>query len=87
MRNTVTTFSDFVQAGGIWWPKTVELVEGNSKSAIAVVHAFVENQGDAWTVTSAYLDRFVEEQRLRDREVALRRHDPEPGAAPHDPRV
>jgi maltose alpha-D-glucosyltransferase/alpha-amylase len=28
------------------------------------VHAFVENQGDAWTVTSAYLDRFVEEQRL-----------------------
>src|SRR6202011_3258365 len=43
---------------------TVELVEGDSRSAIAVVHAFVENQGDAWTVTSAYLDRFVEEQRL-----------------------
>ena len=33
-------------------------------SALAVVHAFVENQGDAWTVTSAYLDRFVDEQRL-----------------------
>jgi maltose alpha-D-glucosyltransferase/alpha-amylase len=43
---------------------TVELVEGNSKSAIAIVHAFVENQGDAWTVTSAYLDRFVDEQRV-----------------------
>jgi maltose alpha-D-glucosyltransferase / alpha-amylase len=43
---------------------SVELVEGNNKSAIAIVHAFVENQGDAWTVTSAYLDRFVEEQRL-----------------------
>jgi len=43
---------------------SVTLVEGNTKSAIAVVHAFVENQGDAWTVTSAYLDRFVEEQRL-----------------------
>jgi maltose alpha-D-glucosyltransferase / alpha-amylase len=43
---------------------TVELVEGDSRSAIAVVHAFVENQGDAWTVTSAYLDRFVDEQRL-----------------------
>jgi maltose alpha-D-glucosyltransferase / alpha-amylase len=43
---------------------SVELVEGNSKSAIAVVHAFVANQGDAWTVTSAYLDRFVDEQRL-----------------------
>jgi maltose alpha-D-glucosyltransferase/alpha-amylase len=43
---------------------SVELVEGDKSSAIAVVHAFVENQGDAWTVTSAYLDRFVEEQRL-----------------------
>jgi maltose alpha-D-glucosyltransferase / alpha-amylase len=43
---------------------SVELVDGNDNSAIAVVHAFVENQGDAWTVTSAYLDRFVDEQRL-----------------------
>jgi maltose alpha-D-glucosyltransferase / alpha-amylase len=43
---------------------SVELVEGNTTSAVAIVHAFVENQGDAWTVTSAYLDRFVEEQRL-----------------------
>ena len=34
------------------------------RSAIAIVHAFVQNQGDAWTVTSAYLDRFVDEQRL-----------------------
>jgi maltose alpha-D-glucosyltransferase/alpha-amylase len=42
----------------------VELVEGNTKSAIAIVHAFVENQGDGWAVTSAYLDRFIEEQRL-----------------------
>jgi maltose alpha-D-glucosyltransferase / alpha-amylase len=43
---------------------SVELVEGDSRSAIAIVHAFVQNQGDAWTVTSAYLDRFVDEQRL-----------------------
>ena len=43
---------------------SVELIEGNSKSAVGVVHAFVENQGDGWAVTSAYLDRFVEEQRL-----------------------
>jgi maltose alpha-D-glucosyltransferase/alpha-amylase len=43
---------------------SVELAEGDTKSAIAVVHGFVENQGDAWTVTSAYLDRFGEEQRL-----------------------
>jgi maltose alpha-D-glucosyltransferase/alpha-amylase len=43
---------------------SVELLEGNQTSAIAIVHAFVENQGDGWTVTSAYLDRFVDEQRL-----------------------
>jgi maltose alpha-D-glucosyltransferase/alpha-amylase len=29
-----------------------------------VVHEFVMNQGDGWTVTSAYLDRFVDDQRL-----------------------
>jgi maltose alpha-D-glucosyltransferase/alpha-amylase len=43
---------------------TVELTQGGERSAVAVVHAFVENQGDAWSVTGAYLDRFVEEQRL-----------------------
>jgi maltose alpha-D-glucosyltransferase / alpha-amylase len=43
---------------------SVELIEGDKQSAIAIVHAFVANQGDAWTVTSAYLDRFVDEQRL-----------------------
>jgi maltose alpha-D-glucosyltransferase / alpha-amylase len=43
---------------------SVELVEGDKTSAIAIVQTFVANQGDAWTVTSAYLDRFVEEQRL-----------------------
>jgi maltose alpha-D-glucosyltransferase/alpha-amylase len=31
---------------------------------VAVVHDFVENQGDAWTVISSYLDRVVDEQRL-----------------------
>jgi maltose alpha-D-glucosyltransferase / alpha-amylase len=43
---------------------SVEVAEGERRSAIAVVHAHVGNQGDAWTVTAAYLDRFVEEQRL-----------------------
>jgi maltose alpha-D-glucosyltransferase/alpha-amylase len=43
---------------------SVELVEGEKRSAIGIVHAFVANQGDAWTVTAAYLDRFVDEQRL-----------------------
>jgi maltose alpha-D-glucosyltransferase / alpha-amylase len=41
-----------------------ELIEGGQHSAIGVVHAFVQNQGDGWTVTSGYLDRFVDEQRL-----------------------
>ena len=48
----------------------VELEENGTRSAVAVVHGFIENQGDAWTVTSAYLDRFVEEQRLLTAEAA-----------------
>ena len=43
---------------------SVELIEGEKRNAIAVVHAQVGNQGDAWTLTAAYLDRFLEEQRL-----------------------
>lgn len=43
---------------------SVELIEDDTRSAIGVLHAFVANQGDAWTVTAAYLDRFVDEQRL-----------------------
>src|ERR1700751_5856596 len=49
---------------------TVEMAENGAHSAVAVVHGFVQNQGDAWTVTSAYLDRFVEEQRLLTAEAA-----------------
>jgi len=48
----------------------VELEEDGTRNAVAVVHGFVQNQGDAWTVTSAYLDRFVEEQRLLRAEAA-----------------
>jgi maltose alpha-D-glucosyltransferase/alpha-amylase len=43
---------------------SVELLEHENSSALAVVHAFIENQGDAWSVTSASLDRFIDEQRL-----------------------
>jgi maltose alpha-D-glucosyltransferase/alpha-amylase len=43
---------------------SVELVEGENRFALAVVHAYVWNQGDAWCVTSASLDRFIDEQRL-----------------------
>ena len=49
---------------------TVELQEHDERSAVAVVHGFVQNQGDAWTVTGAYLDRFIEEQRLLAAETA-----------------
>ena len=48
----------------------VELEQNGTHSALAVVHGFVGNQGDAWTVTSAYLERFVEEQRLLTAEAA-----------------
>ena len=43
---------------------SVELVEGNSRSAVGVLHAYVENQGDGWAVTTGYLDRYIDEQRL-----------------------
>lgn len=43
---------------------SVELIEDDERCAIGVLHAFVANQGDAWTVSAAYLDRFVDEQRL-----------------------
>ena len=49
---------------------SVELEENGARSAFAVVHGFVQNQGDAWTVTNAYLDRFVEEQRLLTADAA-----------------
>jgi maltose alpha-D-glucosyltransferase / alpha-amylase len=42
----------------------IELVEGDKHSALVVAHRFVENQGDAWTVTGAYLDRFIDDQRV-----------------------
>jgi maltose alpha-D-glucosyltransferase/alpha-amylase len=43
---------------------SLELVEGDNRTALAVVNAFVENQGDAWSVTAGALDRLIEEERL-----------------------
>lgn len=43
---------------------SIELIEGDRRSAVAVVHRFIENQSDAWAVTAAYLDRFIDEQRV-----------------------
>jgi maltose alpha-D-glucosyltransferase/alpha-amylase len=48
----------------------VEMADGQSRSAVAVIHRFIENQGDAWSVTNAYLDRYVDEQRLLTVEAA-----------------
>jgi len=47
---------------------TVELQEGDTSSTLAVLHGYIQNQGDAWTITASYLDRLVEEERLRDPE-------------------
>jgi maltose alpha-D-glucosyltransferase/alpha-amylase len=48
----------------------VEMADGRNRSAVAVIHRFIENQGDAWSVTNSYLDRYVEEQRLLTGEAA-----------------
>jgi maltose alpha-D-glucosyltransferase/alpha-amylase len=58
----LTEVADFANAPALLG--TVEFIEGQQRSAIATVHAQVANQGDGWTVTSAYLDRFVDDQRL-----------------------
>ena len=50
---------------------SAELLEGDSRTALAVVHAFVENQGDAWSVTAAALDRLIDEHRLLAPETPL----------------
>jgi maltose alpha-D-glucosyltransferase/alpha-amylase len=47
---------------------TIEWVADGSRSTVCVVHRFIENQGDAWSVTNAYLDRYLEEQRLLTKE-------------------
>jgi len=43
---------------------SIELIEGDGRSALAVAHRFVENQGDAWTVTAAFLGRFIDDQHV-----------------------
>ena len=40
------------------WSKAI------SRSAVGVLHAYVENQGDGWAVTAGYLDRYIDEQRV-----------------------
>src|SRR5262249_58552440 len=58
----LTDLADFANAPALLG--SVELVDGNNRSAVATVHAYVPNQGDGWAVSAAYLDRFVDRQRL-----------------------
>ena len=50
---------------------SAELIEGETCSALAVVHAFVENQGDAWSLTVGSLERLIDTQRLNLAEPIL----------------
>jgi maltose alpha-D-glucosyltransferase/alpha-amylase len=56
----------------------VEALEADRPSAVAVIHAFVENQGDAWTATSNFLDRYIEEQKLLGAHVGDTEDEPRP---------
>jgi len=58
----LTDLTDFANSPALLG--SVELVDGNNRSAVATVHAYVPNQGDGWAVSAAYLDRFVDRQRL-----------------------
>src|ERR1700761_729246 len=42
---------------------SVVLVDGDTKSAVAIVHALIQNEGDGWSIASNYLDHFFEQQR------------------------
>jgi maltose alpha-D-glucosyltransferase / alpha-amylase len=62
MSRFLTENTDFLNTPALLG--TCELVESDRRSAIGVVHRFVENEGDGWTVSSGYLDRFIDEQKL-----------------------
>ncbi|MBS0249040.1 MAG: maltose alpha-D-glucosyltransferase [Proteobacteria bacterium] len=43
---------------------SAELIEGETRSALVVAHEFIENQGDAWSLTLSALERLIDQQRL-----------------------
>jgi maltose alpha-D-glucosyltransferase/alpha-amylase len=55
---------------------TVELIENEACFPLAIMHEYVENQGDAWAFTGGYLDRALDEERVLTAE-------PVPGADKH----
>jgi len=50
---------------------SVELVEGEQRSALVVAHEFIENQGDAWSLILSALERLIDQQRLNLAEPLL----------------
>ncbi len=50
---------------------SVELVEGDTRSALVVAHEFIENQGDAWSLILSALERLIDQQRLNLAEPLL----------------
>ncbi|HEX9811129.1 MAG TPA: maltose alpha-D-glucosyltransferase [Burkholderiales bacterium] len=53
----VANFRHFVPVLG--W---VEYVEGDAATTLALLHAYTENQGDGWSYTLDYLERFIGER-------------------------
>jgi maltose alpha-D-glucosyltransferase/alpha-amylase len=43
---------------------SIEMATPQAKGAVAVLHRMIQNQGDAWTVTSGYLDRYIDDLRV-----------------------
>ena len=42
----------------------MEQIDGEKHFPLAIMHQFVDNQGDAWAFTNAYLDRALDEERV-----------------------
>ena len=43
---------------------SAELIEGDTRSALVVANEFIENQGDAWSLTLSSFERLIDQQRL-----------------------
>jgi maltose alpha-D-glucosyltransferase/alpha-amylase len=63
MGEFLTSEGAFANAPAIFG--SIQLTDGESKTmALGVLHAWVRNQGDGWSYTLAYLDRFLQEMRV-----------------------
>jgi maltose alpha-D-glucosyltransferase/alpha-amylase len=59
----LTTAAHFANAPALYG--SVRFTDASGKEiALGVVHAWIRNQGDGWTNTLAYLDRFLQDQRV-----------------------